>query len=89
VSELIRVDMVLTSLRIMRVMAKKKGMVKYTDPEKGYGYILDENAKDPKKTILFEAKDVTSEIEELDEGSVVEYEEAENATRATKVSPAK
>ena len=78
----------LAYLAYNEVMAKKKGMVKYTDPEKGYGYILNENAKDPKKTILFEAKDVTSEIEELDEGSVVEYEEAENATRATNVSPA-
>jgi cold shock CspA family protein len=69
-------------------MARKKGIVKYTDPEKGYGYILAETAQDPDETLLFEAKDVTSEIEELDEGSAVTYEEADNATRATQVTPA-
>jgi cold shock CspA family protein len=67
-------------------MAKKhEGMIKYADPDRGYGYILLTNANDPKETIIFEAKDAVSEIEELVEGTRVTFELRNNAAQATKV----
>jgi len=53
---------------------KKKGKVKFTDHAKGYGYILSEDASDPAETLLFEAGDVSSEIDGLVPGTDVTFE---------------
>jgi cold shock CspA family protein len=66
---------------------KKRGKIKFFDPEQGYGYILREEADDPAQTIPFEAKDVTTEIEELVPGTevVFEIDETGGAAQARKV----
>jgi cold shock CspA family protein len=69
-------------------MAKKRGKIKYADPERGYGYILAEDTDDPTKTIIFEAKDAESEIEEFVEGTEVLFEVEEDAAKATSVKTA-
>ncbi|MET0715084.1 MAG: hypothetical protein ABWY57_09240 [Mycetocola sp.] len=64
---------------------KRRGKIKFFDPEQGYGYILPEGEADPTQTIPFEAKDVATEIEELVPGTEVVFEIEEGSTQARKV----
>ena len=75
---------------------KKSGKVKYSDPVKGYGYILAEDAKSPSDTTFFRLDDTDDDIDVLVAGDDVEFEEEakpkaktkSNARRATQVKRA-
>jgi cold shock CspA family protein len=67
---------------------RKKGKIKFVDPVEGYGYVLPEDATDPGQAIPFEAKDVTTEIEELVPGTEVVFEVDETGAQARKVEMA-
>jgi cold shock CspA family protein len=68
-------------------MAKRKGWIKYTDPEKGYGYIVSEDAKSAADAILFEQEDIESEMEDLLPGVEVVYEVEDSGARAQTQAP--
>jgi cold shock CspA family protein len=53
---------------------KKQGKIKYSDPEKGYGYILADDAKGPADTTLFEVENAAEDITELSPGTSVVFE---------------
>ncbi len=66
-----------------------KGKVKYTDPDKSYGYIIEEGSQDPSETILFELDDVEEGPETLAPGSDVEFDVDEAPeSQARQVRPA-
>ncbi|HLM20127.1 MAG TPA: hypothetical protein VK390_01215 [Propionibacteriaceae bacterium] len=73
---------------LKRGVVKKKGKIKFSDPAKGYGYVLPEDATDPAQAIPFEAENVTTEIEELVPGTEVVYDVDEGGTQATNVEMA-
>ncbi len=52
----------------------KKGRIKYSDPDKGYGYIVADDAKDATETIVFHADDDTIEFESFVSGTTVEFD---------------
>jgi cold shock CspA family protein len=69
-------------------MERKKGRVKFADPDKGYGYIIAEDAADASDTTLFDMKDVDAEIIEVRPGLEVEFEiepDSEDLLHATNI----
>lgn len=65
---------------------QKKGKIKFTDPDSGYGYILADDADGPSSTTLFEDKDAQSAIDALVPGADVVFEvESPESNRATQV----
>jgi len=53
---------------------KKKGRIKFSDEERGYGYILADDASTPAETTLFMTKDVSPALEALTPGTEVVFE---------------
>lgn len=67
---------------------RKTGKIKFTDPSKGYGYILSDDAASPAETFLFEAEDLSSSyIDALVPGTdvIFEVDQAQTTAQATNV----
>jgi cold shock CspA family protein len=68
---------------------QKKGKIKYTDPDRAYGYIVPDDCEDPSETVLFEVEDVEEGLEDLSPGSEVVYEvDAASKSQARQVRSA-
>lgn len=50
-----------------------RGKVKYTDHSRGYGYIVPDEADDPRESIYFDVDDVATRFEELAPGTTVDF----------------
>jgi cold shock CspA family protein len=69
---------------------QKQGKIKFADHLKGYGYILPNDAADPTETLLFEAGDLSSDIDEFVPGTdvIFEVDETQTASLATNIQMA-
>lgn len=69
---------------------KKSGKIKFADHSKGYGYIVADDAASPAETLLFEAGNLSSDIDMLVPGTEVifEVDPAQTAPQATNVETA-
>lgn len=56
-----------------------RGKVKYADQSREYGYIVPDQAVDPRASVYFEVEDSIASFEQLTQGTSVEYSESISA----------